>query len=633
MVMDLSPASTLSGIIPAYIEDSWKRCQSFGIKTTNMDLDSTLGEYEMRDYVDRYAELLHYSSPILEDMFQDIVGTDFLVLVATPEGYVINSIGNDTFLQEVDRVALCKGANWLEQYKGTNAIGTAITEKKPVVVHGSHHYCRDNHFLTCTASPIFGPSGEVLGIINMSSYKYNFHPYSLGLVKRAAHSIEQALYIAGMKKEQKEEPVSGDLDFIYDHHPSSLITVNEGGIITRMNFSASKILGSKMVGEPVGAVFEQLDSPSLGWVKEQKLRFKNHIFTTHIMSDSQDGIRQLLLRGEKMGEYGELTNRYSFQDILCDDPRVQETIEMARKVALLDINVLLSGESGTGKELFAQSLHGASLRSDKPFIAINCSAIPESLLESELFGYEKGAFTGAKSGGQAGKFEAADEGTLFLDEIGDMPLAAQATLLRVIQERCVTRIGGISPRPVNVRIIAATHKDLLKEIEAGRFRADLYYRLNGFTLKLPSLRERRDLLLLADHVLSHLPFAKTKPVLSEEAKSFILGYDWPGNFRQLQNVLQQASLLADFRPIERSLLASLCPSSAGHYQESVLQQKLEREEEGDWGPVGRCLKSNEAACIRQTLEQVNGNISQAAKRLNIGRNTLYRKIRAYKISL
>lgn len=630
MVMDLSPTSTFTGNIPAYIKQSWKRCQSFGIKPMNMDLESRLGEYEMREYYDRYAELLHYSSPILEDMVEDIVGTDFLVLVATPDGYVINSIGNHHFLQEADRVALCRGANWLERYKGTNAIGTAIMEKKPVVVHGTHHYCRDNHFLTCTASPIMGTSGELIGIINISSYKHNFHPYSLGLIKRAAHSIEQALCIADMKKEQRP---SVDLDFIYDHHPSSLITVNEGGIITRMNFSATKIVGSKMVGEPVGAIFENLDSSSLAMAKEQKFRFKDHIFTTHILSDGHDETRRLLLRGEKMGEHGELTNRYSFQDILCDDPRMQGTIEMARKVALLDINVLLSGESGTGKELFSQSLHGASLRSDKPFIAINCSAIPESLLESELFGYEKGAFTGAKSGGQAGKFEAADEGTLFLDEIGDMPLAAQATLLRVIQERCVTRIGGISPRPVNVRIIAATHKDLLKEIEAGRFRADLYYRLNGFTLKLPSLRERTDLLLLADHVLSHLPFAKNKPVLSEDAKTFIRSYQWPGNFRQLQNVLQQASLLADSRPIEKSLLASLCPSASDPNQDSFQQRKLEQEEEGDKGSAARSLKGNEAACIKETLEQVNGNISQAAKLLNIGRNTLYRKLRAYNISM
>lgn len=628
MVMELSSASTISGNIPAYIEQSWKRCQSFGIKPMNIDLESRLGEYEMREYYDRYAELLHYSSPILEDMFEDIRGTDFLVLVATPDGYVINSMGNPSFLHEADGVALCRGANWQEKYKGTNAIGTAITEKKPIVVHGSHHYCRDNHFLTCTASPIFGPSGELLGILNMSSYKHNFHPYSVGLVKRAGHSIEQALYIADMKKKQKEK-THGDLDFIYDHHPSSLITVNEAGIITRMNFSAAKIVGSKVIGEPVGAVFEQLDSSASSLAKEQKIRFKDHIFTTHVLTDSQDGASQLLFRGEKMGQHGELSNRYSFQDILCEDPRLQNTIEMARKVALLDINVLLSGESGTGKELFSQSLHGASLRNGKPFIAINCSAIPESLLESELFGYEKGAFTGAKSGGQAGKFEAADEGTLFLDEIGDMPLTAQATLLRVIQERCVTRIGGISPRPINVRIIAATHKDLLKEIEAGRFRADLYYRLNGFTLKLPALRERTDLLLLADHVLSHLPFARTKPVLSEEAKSFIQTYDWPGNFRQLQNVLQQAALLADCRPIERSLLASLCPSSADPYQESAPQPKLDQEEAG---AAAKSLKWNEAACIKQALEQVDGNISQAAKLLHIGRNTLYRKLRAYNIS-
>jgi len=610
------------GTIPQHIEESWKRCQSKGLNPAAVDSDHVIGEYELGEYYDRYAELLYYSSPILEDMYDFIRGTEFLLLIASPEGYIMNTLGDPSFIRHADNVALRKGANWLEDFKGTNAIGTAIVEKKPLLVHGSEHFCHDNHFLTCAAAPIIHPDGQLLGILNLSSYQQNYHPLTLGLVKRAAHNIEQALLLANQQK--KMEKLTIDLDFIYNHHPSSLITINKEGKITRLNYAAANTIGCSeqmAVGQPISNIISGLDSFTLTAAEEKKFTFKNQTFTTHILASDNSDQPCVVLRGEAQKQKGELTNRYHFTDIISNDSIMNETISIAKRAAALDISILISGESGTGKELFAQSIHGESLRRDKPFIAINCSAIPESLLESELFGYEKGAFTGAKSGGQAGKFEAADGGTLFLDEIGDMPLAAQATLLRVLQERCVTRIGGITPRPVDVRIIAATHKDLQKEIEAGRFRADLYFRLNGFTLKLPALRNRTDLLLLSEHILSRLYFTKDRTELTEDAKAFIMEYDWPGNFRQLQNVLQQAAFLANDRPITKSLLLSLCPTSMAQIREEK-QSKQELVS----------MQQHEITLIKQALEQTNGNISHAAKRLNIGRNTLYRKLKAYNLT-
>jgi transcriptional regulator of acetoin/glycerol metabolism len=618
MTIDLD---TPRGTIPAHIQESWKRCRSKGIDPTTMDKEHTLGEYELTEYYDQYDELLYYSSPILEDVYHSIHGTEFLLLIATPEGYIIDTLGDPSFVRQAENVFLRKGANWLEESMGTNAIGTAIVEKKPILVHGDQHFFRDNHFLTCAAAPILDPDGQLLGILNLSSHQQNYHPFALGLVKRAAHSIEQALLLAHTQNQTKK--LTKDLDFIYDHHPSSLITINKEGKIKRLNFAAARTIGrseQSTIGEPISSIISGLDPFTLTAAQEQKFSFKNQVFTTHILISDNHDQSCVILQGETQKQKGELTNHYHFTDIISNDPDMNETISLAKRVATLDISLLISGETGTGKELFAQSIHGASLRSDKPFIAINCSAIPEGLLESELFGYEKGAFTGAKSQGQAGKFEAADGGTLFLDEIGDMPLTAQATLLRVLQERCVTRIGGITPRPIDVRIIAATHKDLQKEIEAGRFREDLYFRLNGFTLKLPSLRNRTDLLLLAEHILSRVPFKKEKTELTEDAKTFITEYEWPGNFRQLENVLQQAAFLANHNRITKSLLLSLCPSSTVQIrEEKKRKQKL------------MSLREHEITLIKQALEQTNGNISRASKQLNIGRNTLYRKLKAYNL--
>ena len=468
-------------------------------------------------------------------------------------------------------------------------------------------------------APIYDSKGQLLGVLNLSSYQQNYNPLTLCLVKRAAHSIEQALLLAQIQKQSKNS--TKDLNFVYDYHPSPLITVNKKGTITRLNMAATRIIGcseQSTIGKPVANILSTLYPSSES--QEKKYSINNQVFTTHMLTNEQQGDdAYMLLRGATK-QNGQLTNRYSFTNIISQDPQMNEMIAVAKKAAILDINLLISGETGTGKELFAQSIHGASLRSEQPFIAINCSAIPESLLESELFGYEKGAFTGAKSQGQAGKFEAADGGTLFLDEIGDMPLVAQATLLRVLQEQCITRIGGTIPRPINVRIIAATHKDLQKEIEAGRFRADLYFRLNGFTINLPPLRNRCDLLLLAEHILAQLPFKKENIELTEEAKAFITEYEWLGNFRQLQNILQQAAFLTNDHRITKSLLLSLCAPSTTTKEKEQTQQ-----------PKQISLREHEMTLIKQVLEQTNGNISQASKLLNIGRNTLYRKMKEFNL--
>lgn len=594
------------GTVPAFIQESWKRCHSKGLQPSTMDKEDMLGAFELAEYHDQYAELLYHSSPILEEVHSSINGLESILLLAAPEGYIIETVGDPAFIRHADNVSLRKGANWLEESKGTNAIGTAIVEKKPVLIHGNQHFHQDNHFLTCAASPIYHLDGHLLGVLNLSSHQQNYHPFSISLVQRVADSIKQALLLSHTQKREK------NLYFIYDQYPDPLITLDKEGKVTNLNIAASKVIGT--LKKPIPNIISRLDP----LVLEQKISIKDQEYTVQTLGKNIENQSSVILRLKKQKLNDGLTNRYQFTDIISNDPQMNQTISIAKRAATLDISLLITGESGTGKELFAQSIHGVSLRSDKPFIAINCSAIPENLLESELFGYEKGAFTGAKSGGHKGKFEAADGGTLFLDEIGDMPLPAQATLLRVLQERCVTRVGGHDSIPIDVRVIAATNKDLQKEIEAGEFRADLFFRLCGLSLKLPNLRSRKDLLLLAEYILEGLAYKSEHTELTHEANTFILEYSWPGNFRELQNVLGQAAFLADNGPITRDLLEALCPVSS-----ITLEEKANADREP------RNFREQETKLIRNALERTNGNISNAAKQLDIGRNTLYRKMKKY----
>ncbi|MFS0598252.1 sigma-54-dependent Fis family transcriptional regulator [Peribacillus frigoritolerans] len=598
------------GTIPAFIQESWQRCISKGLQPSMMEKEDMLGAFELAEYHDRYAELLYHSSPILEEVYHSINGLESILLLATPEGYIIETVGDPAFIRHADNVSLRKGANWLEESKGTNAIGTAIVERNPVLIHGSQHFHQDNHFLTCAASPIYHPDGHLLGVLNLSSHQQNYHPFSISLVQRVADSIKQSLLLSQTQKREK------NLYFIYDSYPDPLITLDKEGKVTDLNSAASDVIGT--LEKPVSNIVSGTDP----LVLERRVSIKDQEFLVQTLGKNMEHQSSVIVRLKKQKLIdGLTTNRYQFTDIISNDPQMNQTISIAKRASALDISLLITGESGTGKELFAQSIHGYSLRSDKPFIAINCSAIPENLLESELFGYEKGAFTGAKSGGHKGKFEAADGGTLFLDEIGDMPVQAQASLLRVLQERCVTRVGGHASIPIDVRVIAATNKDLQKEMEAGEFRADLFFRLCGLSLKLPNLRSRKDLLLLAEYILADLPYKSEHTELTVEAKTFILGYSWPGNFRELQNVLGQAAFLADKGPITRDMLVALCPVSSITNEEGAIADREPRN-----------FQEQETQLIRNALERTGGNISNAAKQLDIGRNTLYRKMKKYGIN-
>ena len=322
-------------------------------------------------------------------------------------------------------------------------------------------------------------------------------------------------------------------------------------------------------------------------------------------------------------EYGErMKKENGFENFKGNDPKIRHIRELGQRIARTDFPVLITGETGTGKEVIARAIHMESGRSEEPFVAINCGAIPAELLESELFGYEGGSFTGAKRQGKIGKFEMANKGTFFLDEIGDLPLVLQAKLLRVLQEHEIEKVGGGKPIPIDVRFISATRQNLAEMVERGEFREDLYYRLNVVNIETLPLREHpADILLYANHVLNALNAKyKTGHLLSDRVKYLLMCYKWPGNVRELINVITSAYATCDSYVIEEmDLPGRLVSGTAGN---SVSQMKL-----------SEMMNLHEAAIIRDALRRNNQNCKKTAEELGIDRSLLYRKMRKAGIAI
>ncbi|WP_400163398.1 sigma-54-dependent Fis family transcriptional regulator [Brevibacillus sp. TJ4] len=570
------------------IRQSWKRCQERGLQPHDKADDQLLSETSIKELQRHYNFLLPHAEAVFQKLYPLIIHFGAVVFLTDADGNILYASGDAAFANRAARVQLQVGANWHEMRKGTNAIGVALQEKKPAFVKGSEHFFRENHFLTCASAPVFDRSGNLLGVVNISGQEQTFHPWFASVAVLAADIFQNRLLVQQMQAEQLI--ALRQFELVSERHPMPLVTLDSDRIITGANPSAMRLLGN--------CVGKQLpDEPNF------------QVFT--LRDETNRLYRAVAIQEDAHTSAGSRQKQtlYTFDDIFGVCPEVKRVKEIARKASFSTLPVLLMGESGTGKELFAQAIHAESRRG--PFVAVNCSAIPDTLIESELFGYEKGAFTGANREGSVGKFVAADGGTLFLDEIGDMSLRAQAALLRVLQEKTVTPVGSVKTKRVDVRIIAATHRDLQAEVQEGRFRADLYYRLKGIVLRLPALRTRSDIGELAEHLLQKN--ATPRKVLSRETLRKLEGYEWPGNIRELLSVLLQASFLAEGETIEPEHVELDTPSRPA--------------EEGPFS-----LRESERKTIEEVLKETNGNIARAANLLNIGRNTLYRKMRGYGIS-
>lgn len=623
-------------LLDTVIFRSWQRCQSSGLETTALrPQDDGIGLPALKEEQERNRLLLAYAQAVMEHLYEQIRHSGSMVVLSDANGLLLQSLGDADFVDRAHRVALQPGASWDESCRGTNAIGTALVEERPVEVFGAEHYFDRNNFLTCSASPLLDPAGHLIGVLDISGDYRAYQRHTLGLARMSAQIIEHRLFEAQHSR-----------DILICFHPRAeyLGSLGEGmmalspeGRILAVNQAGLDLCGLRrheMVQRDFSSVFEVTLGTLLGRLRPDPQgisglsTFHGRKFACRLRNElpRQSGGASFQDSPAKVARPRALPAASASAlvlDTLCTgDARLQLAIDKSRRILGRDIPILIQGESGAGKEMFAKAFHNSGPRGAAPFVALNCAAIPETLIESELFGYQGGAFTGARKEGAVGKIQQAHGGTLFLDEIGDMPLNLQARLLRVLQERNVTPLGSSKAIPVDISLICATHRKLKEEVARGTFREDLYYRLNGLCVTLPPLRERTDLRQLVQKLVA-AEAGSTHPdvTVSEGAMGAFERYPWPGNIRQLNNVIRVA--LALLEEGEQVIAEQ-------HLPDELFEDQLPLASEAPAPLVaavsGGSLDDIERQAIMRMLEAEGGNISSAARKLGISRNTLYRKI-------
>jgi len=606
------------GLMPEpVIAESWYR----SINQHHLDpelrhVDNILSAAEIRQHQAQHEAYLAIASQGVSGLARRVVDAGFAVLLSDADGITLDArLPADP--QRYTRSGLIVGARWDESIAGTNGIGTALACGQALTIHRQEHFLAANARLSCSVSPIFDAHNQLLGCLNATCL-YNDGPkqaqhLTLQLVTLYARLIENSHF-----RERFRDRLTLALkprDEFSDLAAEQLLALDEGGRVIGANRAAFLAHTGKLLGAPVEqllhADIDQLLDLTRGGARGTQLRGHAQPLLLDVGLRVPAGYRPLRAAPPMPAR----ARHPGLEQLAGQDVQLQQDVRRLRKVLDKDIAILLNGETGTGKEAFARALHQASQRHAKPFVALNCAAIPESLIESELFGYRAGSFTGASRKGMKGKLEQANGGTLFLDEIGDMPAHLQTRLLRVLAERELVPLGAETPVALDIQVISATHQNLQAMIGEKRFREDLYYRLCGMRMRLPALRERSDRRELIDALLSGLS-AGSGLRLSAEAHRCLLGHAWPGNVRQLLNALRQAVALAEGGVIELADLPRELLDSAAPAQPAALEQQVE---------------DLQMRHLLEVLKRERWNMSAAAQALGISRSTLYRKMKRYGI--
>ncbi len=650
------------GLLPSAIESSWERCLGYGLDRDRGGVPDPLERDVLSEQMENSRDLLVHAQPVMDVLFEQIVDTQNVIVLANEAGYILHSRGDPEFLPRAEKVALAPGADWSEVCRGTNAVGTAIVTGSPIVVHGDEHFLSANHFLTCSASPILDPYGRLSGILDVTGDHGSFSRHTMALVRMSVQMIENRMFASTFAEM---------LTLRFHARPEFVGTLCEG--MAAFGEDGALLSANRNACFQFGQSLEQLRGAGFASLFGQPIsRLLDHLLVRPqdpIVLTLNDGVRVqaradframhlrrhsslALVHGEPAAVQPAAETRRQpaavpppgseacpMERLRTGDPKIDAVIGKIKKVLGRDIPILIQGETGTGKELLANAIHAAGPRAAKPFVAVNCAAIPEGLIESELFGYEEGAFTGARRKGSIGRILQADGGTLFLDEIGDMPLSLQARLLRVLQERVVIPLGSAKSCPVNVFVICATHRRIRDSVSSGQFREDLYFRLNGLTVMLPPLRERTDLVALTGALLRQHGGTRP-PLLDAEVLDLFHRHAWPGNLRQLSNLLRTAVVMAEGQPaicrehlpddfIEDigQILAAMPPVAAAPHEAvpAVAPTLAPPPAEITEASAGR-LQDIALLAIQTAIARNLGNVSATARELGISRCTLYRKL-------
>jgi len=609
--------SAPSLLADAAITRSWRRClDQHHLDPASPRAPSVLERPRLQDHRAPLDAIMDVARWQMNSLHRQLGEADQVVLLTDAQGVVIDSVYRDAERAAFQRAGLWLGAVWREDCEGTNGVGTCLVERQQVSIRRDEHFRGRHAGLSCSASPIFNPHGELLAVLNLSSAGPG----------RDAYQAQHAMALTHLSAKLIESC------FFLGHDPQ--------GYLLRLHPDARFVglLGEGLIGLDDTACIRSINQAALdllGLTRKQAMggRLASLLATPvdHLLGQAcaQPGLALPVRLADGRTFYAQVraplalrprpapasAKRPMGDPHLClEDPRLQRGLERAVRVLERDVPVFLHGETGTGKEAFATALHHASTRADQPLVAINCAAIPETLIESELFGYRGGSFTGARKEGMVGKLEQAHGGVLFLDEIGDMPLALQTRLLRVLEERQVVPLGGANARPLDVRVVSASHQDLRERVADGRFREDLYYRLCGFSVTLPPLRERTDKSPLFDR-LWHIETRHEAIRLDTGVKERLLTHDWPGNVRQLRTCLKTLAALAIGGQVSLEDVADVLP-------EVMAPETVEDD------PLGR----SERETLLKLIEAERWHIGRVATRLGLSRNTVYRKLRQHGIS-
>lgn len=624
------------------ITRSWIRClHDYQLDPGTSAEPEVVAPVELQERQARLADVQAVAKVEMANLYQQLAGSGYAIMLTDREGVLLNYFGDPAFTHAASKTGLAQGAVWSERVQGTNGMGTCLVERRPITVHRDEHYLSRNIGLSCAAAPIFDHEGELVGVLDASGESRLAQQHTLALVCMSVQMIENRVFLHQFRH-----------DYILRFHnrPEFVGTLHEGAIALSLEgkvlaasrgalFQLGFARPDEIVGRDIGELFNVtfpglLDSSvrrAFHPVPIFEVRNSARFFAVVYQPVAGNGVR----RPPRSLPRASLGSACALDTMHFGDPVMAAHVATARRIAERNVSTMLLGETGTGKEVFARAMHQSGPRAGWPFVAINCASIPESLIESELFGYRSGAFTGASKDGQRGKLLQANGGTLFLDEIGDMPFTLQARLLRVLEEREVVPLGGEAPVKLDIRLISATHCDLDKKIAAGEFREDLYYRLQGVTLRLPPLRERADRRALIAHLAAQECDEGSVVELDDALLSALDRLRWPGNVRQLRHLLRSMIALResdclglhDLPPEYRFESGAALPAPA---LALVAASGSPLPVHGTPGKAPdlalSALESAEREVLLQALERHAWNMSGVARELNISRNTLYRKL-------
>ena len=611
------------------IRSSWSRCvHEHNLDPTRMQEAIILPSNQLREHQDRMGDFLHIARYGLETLYQQVMGMGYCVLLTDAKGITVDFIGDIQLDSNLRKAGLYLGSDWSEKSAGTCGVGTCIQSGHALTVHLDDHFDSTHIPLSCTSAPVFDNCGNLNAVLDVSQLSTvlpkESQKLAMQLVTLYAGYIENSNFMHQFRKEIILK--LGNAPQFLDVNPDYLIALDETGRVIGHNRSSQTLFdlfhrGVRLIGmhfddifdapfERVG-IFAPTNPPDKRAIR---LKANDHLLFMSALVGSTTVDNKFKLNAAQ-------ANSLPLNKLCGDDPVFGREIDRVKKLVNTPISILLQGETGTGKEYFAKAIHQSSERKHKPFVAVNCAAIPETLIESELFGYTAGSFSGAKTKGKLGLIQEADGGTLFLDEIGDMPIGLQARLLRVLSEREILPIGATRPLPVNIRVISASHRDLEELIRLGEFRDDLYYRLNGAQFSLPPLRERKDKQWITEKVLhevcniNHIEVPKIDPAVV----GWMEDYRWPGNLRELKNILEFASSICHEGLITLTDLPDKIlkiPAKSMNENKAML---LDGNDTAD------------AALLKQYLRAANWNVSYVARQLDISRSTLYRRMEKFNI--